>query len=161
MIAEAHLVDLPLLPLERCGGLVVHGDEPVDGAPDLARRGVAGPDQRAPPEDAEPDLDLVEPARVGRREVEVDVPMAGQPAIVAGLVGVEVVEDDVDLQVGIGMGREDLVHEVEELDPAAALVVARGHEAGGHLEGGEEGRRAVPLVLVGEAGERPPVGQRS
>jgi hypothetical protein len=107
MMAEAHLVHLPLLPLERCGCLVVHVDEAVDGAPDLARRGVAGPDQRAAAEDAEPDLDLVEPARVGRGEVEVDIPMADQPAIVPRLVGVEVVEDDVDLQVGIGMGREN------------------------------------------------------
>src|SRR5450756_1210504 len=124
MMAEAHLVHLPLLPLERRGGLVVHVDEAVDGTPDLARRGVAGPDQRTAAEDGEPDLDLVEPARVGRGEVEVDIPMAGQPAIVAGLVGVEVVEDDVDLQVRIGMGREDLVHEVEELAPPAARVVA-------------------------------------
>jgi hypothetical protein len=48
---------------------------------------------------------LVEPARVSRGEVGVDIPMAGQPAIVLGLVGVEVVEDNVDLQVGIGVGR--------------------------------------------------------
>jgi hypothetical protein len=38
---EAHLVHLRLLPLERRGVHVVLVDEAVDGAPDLARRGVA------------------------------------------------------------------------------------------------------------------------
>jgi len=58
--------------------------------------------------------------------------MAGQPAIVLGLVGVEVVEDDVDLQVGIGMGREDLVHEVEEPRAAAgARSYGRGPQSDG------------------------------
>jgi hypothetical protein len=47
--------------------------------------------------------------------------MAGQPTIVAGLVGVEVVEQDVDLELGIWIGREALVHEVEELAPPPAL----------------------------------------
>jgi hypothetical protein len=85
MMAEAHLVDLPLLPLEWRGGLVVHVDEAVDGASDLARRGMAGPDQRTAAEDGKPDLDLVEPARVSRGEVEVDIPMAGRQRSCLGL----------------------------------------------------------------------------
>jgi hypothetical protein len=39
-----------------------------------------------------------------------------------GLAGVEVVQDDVDRALGIG--GDHLVHEVEELDPPAALVMA-------------------------------------
>src|SRR5664280_1668568 len=102
-----------------------------------------------PFEDAEPDLDLVEPGGVGWGEVEVDVPMAGQPAVVLGLVGTEVVEHDVDLQLRVGMGDEDLVHEVEELAPPAPRVVAGLDEPARDFEGGEQRRRAVTAVLVG------------
>ena len=106
MLAESHLVDLPLLPLERGGGLVVGRDEGIDAAAHLVGRGMARAVERATLQDAEPDLDLVEPARVGGGEMEVDVAVTGQPAIVLGLVGREVVEDDVDLEVGLGMGSE-------------------------------------------------------
>src|SRR5665811_733858 len=92
MASEADLVDLPLLPLERGRDLVVGGGEPLDCVAHLARRGVARSPEGGPFEDGEPDLDLVEPRRVGRGEVEVDVPMASQPAVVLGLVGTEVVE---------------------------------------------------------------------
>jgi len=51
--------------------------------------------------------------------VEVDVLVPGQPAVVLGLVGVEVVEHDVDL--GLGVGREDFVHEVQELASSTSL----------------------------------------
>ncbi len=61
--------------------------------------------------------------------------------------------------LGIGVGCDDLVHEVEELAPTASLVVGRLDQAGGHLEGGEQRRGSMALVLVGEAGEALPVGQ--
>ena len=51
-------------------------------------------------QDREPDFDLVEPGGPRRREVEVHVRMALEPAVVLGLVGVEVVEDDMDGRVG-------------------------------------------------------------
>ena len=38
-------------------------------------------------QDGKPDLDLVEPGAVGRGEVKADVAVAGEPAIVLGLVG--------------------------------------------------------------------------
>ena len=73
------------------------------------------------------------------------------------LVGIEVVEDDVDGRVG--MSGDDVVHEVEELDAPPALLVRGRHLAGGHLEGGEQGRGAVALVVVAVAGQRPAVRQ--
>src|ERR1035437_10428882 len=159
MTSEADLVDLSLLPLERGGDLVVGGGEPLDRVAHLARRGVARSPEGGPFEDAEPDLDLVEPRRVGRGEVEMDVPMTGQPAVVLGLVGTEVVEHDVDLELRVGMSREDVVHDVEELPPAAAGGVARLDEPARDFEGRAESRRAVTLVLVGKARERASVGQ--
>ena len=56
--------------------------------------------QRLTLQDREPDLDLVEPARPFRGVVEVHVGMACKPAVVPGLVGVEVVEDDLEPLAG-------------------------------------------------------------
>ncbi len=82
--------------------------------------------------------------------------MGREPGLIA-LVGVEVVEDDMDFLVGIE--GDDLIHEGEELDAPAALLVRGGDLAGGDIEGGEEGGGAVPLVIVAMAAERPSVGQ--
>jgi len=114
-------VDRGVAPLERCGAGVVGFDEGVDGLAQRCDRGKAGAVERATGEDREPNLDLVEPARMGRRAVKVDGLVPGQPAIALGLVGLEVVEDDVDLLVGV-VGH-DGVHEGEELDPPAPLGV--------------------------------------
>ena len=63
--------------------------------------------QRLALEDAEPGLDLVEPACAGGREVEGDVRMSGKPVVVL-LVGVQVVQDDVNLSFG-GLDRKSVV----------------------------------------------------
>ena len=88
--------------------------------------------QRLTLQDREPDLDLVQPARPFRGVVEVHVGMACKPPVVPGLVGVEVVEDDVEPLAGIG--RHHLIHEGEELVAAAALLVSGLHLAGSYLE---------------------------
>ena len=89
------------VPLEGCGGRVVRFDEGIDGLAQLPDRGEAGAVERAAREDREPDLDLVEPAGVGRGEVEVNILVPRQPAVALGLVGLEVVEDDVDLLIRV------------------------------------------------------------
>ena len=90
-------------------------------------------------EDAEEAFDLVQPRRAGRREVKLHIGMGLEPRFVL-LVGVEVVEHDVD--VAIGVIGHDLVHEVEELDTAPPTVVAGPDLAGSHVERGKEGGRA-------------------
>ena len=65
-----------------------------------------------------------------------------------GLVGVEVIEDDVDLP-GRVLGNQ-IVHEVKELAAPAAVIVPGFDLAGGNLERGKERRGAVPLVGVRE-----------
>ena len=85
------------------------------------------------------------------REVEVHVRMALEPAVVLGLVGIEVVENDMD--DGVWMAGDDIVHEVEELDAPAARPVRGSHLAGGHLEGGEQRGGAIALVIVAVAGQ--------
>ena len=144
-------------PDEGNGTAVVAGDEVIDVVPELVDIGEAGAGEGAALEDGEPDLDLVEPGAVGRGEMEADVWVAGEPAFALGLVDRKIVEDDVDLLAWIG--GDDAVHEIEELDAPATLVMAGSDVAGEHVERGKQGRGAVALVVVAAAAERPSVGQ--
>ena len=55
---------------------------------------------------------------VGRRVVDMHGLVTGQPEDHGGLMGGEIVEDHMDLP--IGMVGDDFVHEGEELDPGSA-----------------------------------------
>ena len=106
-------------PGEGTSGFVVGHDERINVPPEFWHAGEAGALQRLAGEDREPALDLVEPGGPGRRVMEMHILVPGQPAVAFRLVGVEIVEDDVDLAPG--MGRDDAVHEIQELDPAPPL----------------------------------------
>src|SRR6266849_8808067 len=125
-------MDLGLGPNEGCGALVIGLDEGIDVFLELFDRGEGCAAQGLSLQDREPDLDLVEPGGPGRREVEMYVRMTLEPAIVLGLVGIEVVEDNMD--GGVRIGGDDIVHEIEELDAPAPLLVSGGHLAGGDFE---------------------------
>ena len=73
-------------------------------------------------QDGEPDLHLVEPRSSRRREVKVHIRMTIQPAIVLGLVRVEVVEDHMDC--GVRVVSDDMVHEIEEFGTPSAILWA-------------------------------------
>jgi len=79
-------MDDRLGPGERHGGGIVGFHEGIDVILGLLDVGEASARQGVALQDGEPDLDLVEPGTVGRREVETDIGMASQPAIVLGLV---------------------------------------------------------------------------
>jgi len=113
------LTNLGLRPGEGAGGSVVAGHERIDVLPEFIRAGEAGALERLAGEDGEPALDLIEPGGSSRRVVEVNGLVPGQPPVALALVGVEVVGSDVDL--ASRMGRDDAVHEIEELDPAPSL----------------------------------------
>ena len=74
--------------------------------------------QRLALKDGKPSLDPIEPRRPRRGEMEVDVWMFLEPAI-ALLMGVEIIEDDV--QLAMREGGNHAVHEAEELDTAPPL----------------------------------------
>jgi hypothetical protein len=121
------------------GSLVVALDESIDVFPELSDAGEACALRGLAAEDREPALDLVEPGGMRRREMEVNVLMSGEPAVALGLVGFEVVEDDVDFARGVSV--HDMVHEIEELDtapPAAVTVQRKSISCSGAL-----GRRAL------------------
>ena len=83
-----------LSPLERRGVLVVGRDEAIDGGAQLRHRGKTRALQGAAAQNAEPALDLIQPAGVRRRVVKMHARVAGQPAIVFRLVRAEVVQHD-------------------------------------------------------------------
>ena len=77
--------------------------------------------------------------------------MAGEPAQHLGvLVGGVVVEDDVDHLAG-RHGALDGVEEADEFLMPVALHAVADHRALEHVEGGEQGRGAVALVVEGHA----------
>ena len=95
----------------------------------------------------EPVLDLVEPRRIGRREVDLHVAVRGQEVRDAlGLVAADVVADNVNL-AALGLVGHDVGEKGDEL---LAGVTRRGpaeHLAGGGVECGKKAQRAVALVL--------------
>ena len=75
--------------------------------------------------------------------MEVDVRVPRQPHVPLRLVGREVVQDHVKFLAR--MLRHHSVHEVEELDPPAALIVLASDLAADDIEGSEQGRGPVRL----------------
>ena len=108
-------------PFEGRGCLVVGGDKFVDGVADLLRRGETDTLEGLLLEDAEPYLDLIHPGGVGRYEVKFHHRVLLEPAIVFRLVGVQVVEYDVDLLVRM-LGHK-IIHEIEELPTPSTRIV--------------------------------------
>ena len=94
-------------------------------------------------------LDGIEPGAGGRHEVEGEALVAAEPGAHLGmLVGGVVVEDHMDALAGRDIGL-DGVEEADELLVAVALHAAPDDLALEHVEGGEQGGRAMPLVVVG------------
>ena len=116
-------MDLGLGPNEGCGALVIGLDEGIDVFLELFDRGEGCAAQGLSFQDREPDLDLIEPGGPGRREVEAHGGMTLEPAIVLGLVGVEVIENDVNFFF-VAVRINDAIHEVQELPAAPAFVMA-------------------------------------
>jgi hypothetical protein len=79
--------------------------------------------------------DLAEPGGAGRRVMEMRGLVALEPDVALGLVGGEIIEDDLDFAFRIG--GDNGVHEVEEFDAPASLVVTGDDFAAGHVERGK------------------------
>jgi hypothetical protein len=67
--------------------------------------------------------------------MEMHIWMSGKPAVVLGLVRVQVVEDDMNLP--LRMRGENAIHEIEELDAPAAAVMPGSNFACCDVESGE------------------------
>src|ERR1700730_5795777 len=136
-----------VLPLDWPGGFVVSGDV----GHELASQIVAGPENAAVDEVAldlaEPELDLVEPGRLGGREVQMDVGVNRQEVLdPLGLMGGEVVQDDVDRLAGRLRGD----HGAQEGNELRTGVTGGGlaqHLSGPGVERRVEGEGALADVL--------------
>ena len=98
-------------------------------------------------QDAEPTFHLVEPGGVGGDEVEVEPRVVGQPPLDGrGAVRRVVVDDDVNIELWWDVSA-DLIEELSELDRAVAGKALADDVASGLVQGREERRRPVALVL--------------
>src|SRR6201984_859208 len=148
-MSQLRAFDLAFAPDKRGGPLIVGGGKVVDRLLQLLGTAKARAGQGLSGKDAEPDLDLVKPARRSRREVESHIGVRGKPSFVL-LMGAVVVEDDVDLAVG-RLVCNDLGDEGLEVDALFGLCGLAADDPGGDFQGGEEVDRAMPLVGALEA----------
>ena len=112
------MTDLFLGPDEGLGSVVVCVDIGIDVFLKLLEACEGGAAERLPLQDRKPYLDLIEPGRTCRREMELHIGMGLEPILIL-LVGVEIIEDDVKLPVRKGRG--ETVHEIKKLDAASAF----------------------------------------
>ena len=143
-------------PDEWLGPGVIFCDERIDMLLQLLDSRERCAAERLALQNGEPYLDLIEPRRSCRREVEVHFGVLLEPTLIL-LVGVEVVDDDVKL--AIRKGGNDAVHEAEELHATAPFRMRGYNLAGSDLECCKQGRRSVPLVIVALSGQGAAVRQ--
>ena len=135
-------------PNERLWLIVVLVDEAIDDCLKVDDRVTYAPFEAPLSQLGEEALDGIESGRRCRREVEGPAGMAGEPlANLFMLVGAVIVEDDVDDLAGRDVAL-DHVQEAKELLVSMALHGAADHGAVEHIEGSEQGRRSVTLVIV-------------
>ena len=146
-------------PGEGMATVVPAVDEEADGVHQLLDTDEGTAADGLPRDDAEEDLDEVQPGARGRCEVQRDAAMAGQPGLDVGvLMGCVVVDHHVQLLARVSAGH--LLQEGEELLVAVKLIAGLGHVSGGHLQGGEQGGGAVTHVVVrGSLGQAGTQGQ--
>ena len=150
------MFDFSLAPFEgRCLS-VVSTDEVIDRFTQLFDIDKAGSPERLAAQNAKPAFNLIKPGSAGGRKVQMHVGMTLEPAVVLGLVGIEIVEDNVNF-LFLAVGVYDAVHEIQELPASPAFVVAGLNQASGGFERREKRRRAMPFVFVSKARDSSPV----
>jgi len=90
------LTDFFLGPDEGLSFVVICFDVGIDVLLELFEACEGSAAERLPLQDREPNLDLIEPGRVCRREMKLHIGVGLEPIFIF-LVGVEIVEDDVKL----------------------------------------------------------------
>src|ERR1700733_1607931 len=118
-------MNLALGPDEWFRCVIVGGDEVANVTGEVCEALERSALERLAGKDREPDFDLVQPRCVCRSVVQMDVRVARQPDVTFRLVGGQIVENDMDLLALMLL--DHAVHEVEELQPSAALVMPARH----------------------------------
>jgi len=143
-------VVLRLDPYERLGIGVVIGQVYADGIVKRTRAAVAAAANLLFSQLSKPALHLIDPGRVGGREVKVEARVPKQPAVdQRRLVGAVVVQDEMHLQVRWHF-RVNTIEELAELGGAVSSMQFTDDFAGGHIQCGKQRRSAVTFVVVPE-----------
>lgn len=144
-------------PLEWRGGFVVGLEKVFDGFHELFHASEARSLQGRTAQDAEPDLDLIEPRGMGRREMKVNMGMAFNPWVIGlEFMDTQIVQNEMDFLPR--MTRRDRIEKRQEfLAPLSGK--AFGFDlSGGHIQGCEKIGGSVALVFMGKASHRAAVG---
>lgn len=124
-------------PFEGPGILVVPIDERADIGFELPDGGMNTSPEPLSAKLSEPALDLIDPGRRSRREVDMIMRSAGEPGLDLGrFVGGIVIHDDMDIEP-FGDSSIDLFEEVQELGCPVTLVAFADDEPRGDIECGE------------------------
>ena len=79
---------------------------------------------------AKPAFNLVKPRSVGWRKMKMDVGMALEPAVVFGLVSIEIIKNDMNFFF-VAVAVNDAIHEIQEFPASSAFVMASLNQASG------------------------------
>src|SRR5664279_2812104 len=139
-------MDLAFCPDERPRGFIVAGDECVDVGDEFWNALEGRAVERFAGQDREPDFNLVEPGGMCRGVMKPHVSVSLQPHVAFGLMGGEIIEDDMDFTRW--MSGDDMVHEVQKLDAPSPFIVLADDCPAGEIECREERRRSMPFVVV-------------
>ena len=100
--------------------------------------------------DVEPDLNLVKPGSVGRRQMDMETRVQGQPSLHPGmLVSGIVIDDQMNLQILRDI-RIDMLQEVEVVLMAVPLLAFCEDLARGDIERGKERQGAVADIVMSD-----------
>jgi len=77
-----------------------------------------------------------------------DVRMSGQPPVVLGFMGIEIIQND--MQFCVTIHGDNVVHEVQKFPATATPVMGSSHQSRRHFQGGEQGRSPMSFILVAE-----------
>src|SRR5512136_458537 len=83
---------------------------------------------------------------MGGRKMEMDLRMTFDPMVSFGFMGTQIVHNHMDFF--IRMFCNDFVDKIQELPAAPAVVMARFHLSRSYVQGGKQGARSMPSVLV-------------
>src|SRR6266487_35262 len=134
-------------PFDRFGCSVVMADVAHELPREIAHGGEDAAGDHVSLDPSEPVLDLIEPGRIGRGEVQMDIRMVGEEfADALGLMGGKVVEDDVDLAAPRLDGNE-LAEKGDELLSRVPRRSLTEHRSGAGVESGVERESSVAVVL--------------
>lgn len=137
-------------PLEWAATLIVFFDESVEKFRELTSRFMDGLLETLTRENREKAFDQIHPGCMGGSVVETDLGMSSEPFLDSRPpVGVEIVQDNVKALRRIG--RNNLVHECDEIIGLARFVDPRRHFAALNVQRRQESSGSVPDIFISPA----------